>query len=146
MLNWIIKICGIGLLGLCLTLPALADVSKKPAQPEKKIIRAAVIGGMTMTGMWQAVSKMFEKETGYTVTVVVTGPRPKISPYLRRGEVDILTMHSGDVTTDLVADGYGTPPPGDRCIIHRRRTHVPYQLRYRSQHQRNAQRQEILRR
>ena len=36
-------------------------------------VRCAVIGGMTMTGMWQEVSKMFEAETGYHVVVVVTG-------------------------------------------------------------------------
>jgi tungstate transport system substrate-binding protein len=27
---------------------------------------------------------------------------------MRAGKVDLLTMHSGDITTDLVADGYGT--------------------------------------
>ncbi len=26
---------------------------------------------------------------------------------MRAGKVDLLTMHSGDITTDLVADGYG---------------------------------------
>jgi tungstate transport system substrate-binding protein len=71
------------------------------------VIRCAVIGGMTMTGMWQQISKIFEAETGYQVEVVVTGPRPILDAAMRAGKVDLLTMHSGDITTDLVADGYG---------------------------------------
>jgi tungstate transport system substrate-binding protein len=73
---------------------------------EKPVVRVAVIGGMTMTGMWQEVSKMFEAKTGYKVQVVATGPRPICAKALREGKVDLLTMHSGDITTDLVADGY----------------------------------------
>jgi len=71
------------------------------------VVRSAVIGGMTMTGLWDAISKMFEKETGYQVEVVVTGQRPMLDAALRAGKVDLLTMHSGDITTDLVADGFG---------------------------------------
>jgi len=41
------------------------------------------------------------------VSVVVTGPRPMLDEAMRAGKVDLLTMHSGDITTDLVADGYG---------------------------------------
>jgi tungstate transport system substrate-binding protein len=70
-------------------------------------IRCAVIGGMTMTGLWQAISKIFEAETPYRVEVVATGQRPVLDAALREGKVDLLTMHSGDITTDLVADGFG---------------------------------------
>lgn len=61
-----------------------------------------------MTGLWQEISQMFEKETGYNVELVATGQREKLAETLREGKVDLLTMHSGDITTDLVADGYGT--------------------------------------
>jgi tungstate transport system substrate-binding protein len=71
------------------------------------IVRCAVIGGMTMTGLWQELAKMFEAQTGYRVEVVATGPRPILDAAMRAGKVDLLTMHSGDITTDLVADGYG---------------------------------------
>jgi tungstate transport system substrate-binding protein len=70
-------------------------------------VRCAVIGGMTMTGLWQEIAKMFEAQTGYHVEVVATGPRPVLDAAMRAGKVDLLTMHSGDITTDLVADGYG---------------------------------------
>jgi tungstate transport system substrate-binding protein len=76
-----------------------------PANPQ--VVRCAVIGGMTMTGLWPEIAKMFEAQTGYKVEVVVTGPRPDLDAAMRAGKVDLLTMHSGDITTDLVADGYG---------------------------------------
>ncbi len=74
---------------------------------KRGVVRVAVIGGMAMTGLWQDVSQMFEKETGYSVELVATGPRHGLAEALREGRVDLLTMHSGDITTILVADGYG---------------------------------------
>jgi tungstate transport system substrate-binding protein len=70
-------------------------------------VRCAVIGGMTMTGLWQEIAKMFEAQTGYHVVVVATGERPLLDKAIRAGKVDLLTMHSGDITTDIVADGIG---------------------------------------
>ena len=72
-----------------------------------KLVKVAVIGGMTMTGMWDKVSEMFKAKTGIEVRVVATGPRPQIAKPFKQGKADLLTMHSGDITTDLVADGYG---------------------------------------
>ena len=79
--------------------------TEAPAKP--RAVRCAVIGGMTMTGLWPQIAKMFEAETGYHIEVVATGPRPILDKAMRAGQVDLLTMHSGDITTDLVADGYG---------------------------------------
>ncbi|NQT52354.1 substrate-binding domain-containing protein [bacterium] len=75
--------------------------------PDKGIVRTAVIGGMTMTGLWGHACRLFEAEHPYKVRLVATGPRPVISVPFRAGDADLLTMHSGDITTDLVADGYG---------------------------------------
>ena len=71
------------------------------------VVRAVVIGGMTMTGLWQRISAMFEARSGYRVKLVHSGPRPLLARAFRQGMADILTMHSGDITTNLVADGYG---------------------------------------
>jgi tungstate transport system substrate-binding protein len=68
-------------------------------------VRCAVIGGMTMTGLWPEISRMFEAQTGYHIEVVATGERPLLDQAIRAGKVDLLTMHSGDITTDVVADG-----------------------------------------
>ena len=70
-------------------------------------VRVAVIGGMVMTGMWQHVSKMFTERTGLEVELIASGERPYLADALRAGKVDLLTMHSGDITTNLVSDGYG---------------------------------------
>ena len=95
------------ILVLASALFAVSCNRKSEAPSDTHVIRCAVIGGMTMTGLWQQITKMFEAETGYRVEVVVTGPRPLLDTAMRAGKVDLLTMHSGDITTDLVADGYG---------------------------------------
>jgi hypothetical protein len=44
-----------------------ADQTKPPVKETKagnKTIRVLVIGGMTMTGLWQEIAGRFEKETG----------------------------------------------------------------------------------
>ena len=77
------------------------------AKPDPHVVRTAVIGGMMLAGLWPEVARMFEEETDYKVVVVATGQRPLLDEAMRAGKVDVLTMHSGDITTDLVADGYG---------------------------------------
>ena len=83
-------------------------MAAEPARAPKGVVRTAVIGGMTMTGLWPEIARMFEAETGCKVEVAATGPRPILDKAFREGKADLLTMHSGDITTDLVADGYGT--------------------------------------
>ena len=86
----------------------LAGLSAVSASAEdKEPIRVAVIGGMTMTGMWQELAAKFEADTGWKTQLIITGPKDVISAPFKRGEVDLLTMHSSDQTTDLVANGYG---------------------------------------
>lgn len=73
----------------------------------RRPIRVAVIGGMTMTGMWQELAAKFESETGWKTELVATGPKAVLAEPFQRGEVDLLTMHSSDQTTNLVANGFG---------------------------------------
>lgn len=101
------------------------------AKPSPDTVRCAVIGGMAFTtALWTAISEMFEAETDYGVVLTDTGQRNVLDATLREGRADLLTMHSGDVTTNLVADGYGTNmrpwtrndlvimgPPGDPAGI-----------------------------
>ena len=72
----------------------------------KPPVRVAVIGGMTLSGMWQALSVQFTRDTGWPVETMVTGPKDVLSAAFRKGQADLLTMHSSDQATDLVADGY----------------------------------------
>ena len=97
-----------GLLGLAVEARAADPLIQPDAQPGPQLVRAAVIGGMMLTGLWPEIVKRFEAETDYEVVVVETGPRPLLDAAMRAGKADLLTMHSGDITTNLVADGYGT--------------------------------------
>ncbi|MEI8288256.1 MAG: substrate-binding domain-containing protein [Verrucomicrobiota bacterium] len=92
---------------LSVLLFATACGKKSEMTTNPRVVRCAVIGGMTMTGLWPEIAKRFEAQTGYHLEVVATGPRPLLDAAMRAGKVDLLTMHSGDITTDLVADGYG---------------------------------------
>ncbi len=91
----------------CLLLLAASCGRQTPPAADAHVVRCAIIGGMTMTGLWPQIAKQFEAESGYQVNVVATGPRPVLDEAMRAGKVDLLTMHSGDITTDLVADGFG---------------------------------------
>jgi tungstate transport system substrate-binding protein len=76
----------------------------------KVIIRCAVIGGMTDTGLWPAIAKRFEDRTGHTIEVVATGNKRAIAPVFEEGNIDLLTMHASDTIINLVADGFGEDP------------------------------------
>ena len=95
------------LLFLLVLAVTLAVHRRNPAanSAQNHVVRCAVIGGMTMTGLWPEISRMFEARTGYHAEVVVTGERPLLDKAIRAGQVDLLTMHSGDITTDIEADG-----------------------------------------
>ena len=96
----------VGCCALVLSLVSSCD-RKAAVAANPHVVRCAVIGGMTMTGLWPELAKMFEADTSYKIQVVATGPRPILDAAIRAGKVDLLTMHSGDITTDLVADGFG---------------------------------------
>jgi tungstate transport system substrate-binding protein len=93
-------------LGITLQVFVVSCRQKAEAPQAHQVVRCAVIGGMTMTGLWPEIIKRFEAQTGYRTVLVATGPRPELDKVMREGQVDLLTMHSGDITTDLVADGY----------------------------------------
>lgn len=90
-----------------LLLLAVAGCSR-PAAP--KPVRVVVIGGMAMTGMWQRVARQFQNETGIPVELVAAGNKEVIVPVFRDGRADLLTMHSSDEATSLVADGFAQNP------------------------------------
>lgn len=101
----------------------------KPSGGEKSV-RVAVIGGMVMSGMWEKLSTQFEKDTGVKIELALCGNKEVIGPAFREGVADVLTMHSSDVATDLVASGFARnmrpwarnelvilAPPGDPAGI-----------------------------
>lgn len=89
-------------------LPAVADAQCGGAERDPRVVRVVVIGGMTReVDLWSEVARKFEEKTGYRVELVATGNVDVIAATFAAGEADLLTMHSSDTTTNLVADGYG---------------------------------------
>ncbi|MBL9124295.1 MAG: substrate-binding domain-containing protein [Planctomycetaceae bacterium] len=111
---------GIGLLGAALGGSLACDRDHSAlSQPEMRThdngataakVRCAVIGGMTDTGLWQGIAERFTQATGIEVELVATGPKHLIAEPFRRGEADLITMHSSDTIINLVADGLGENP------------------------------------
>lgn len=93
-----------------LTAIALISCNRTETAPAKKEIRVAIIGGVTDNGFWEALTAPFIKKTGYQITLIATGPKQVITPYMREGKVDLITMHSSDTIINLVADGYACDP------------------------------------
>lgn len=80
---------------------------QQAVRPDPKVVRVAVIGGMSVTtDLWKEISRIFEADTGYKVELVAAGPKAWLAEPMKEGKVDLLTMHSSDTTTDLIADGY----------------------------------------
>jgi len=75
------------------------------AESAPPALRVAVIGGMTMSGLWQRVGAAFESAHHIPVEVVVTGPKQVLDAYCREYPVDLVTMHASDTVSDLAADG-----------------------------------------
>src|SRR5262245_47332685 len=93
--------------GSLLATLALSSCATGPAPEAKRPVRVAVIGGMMKTGLWPEIAGRFEADTGFKVELKAAGNRELLAESFRAGEADLLTMHSGDITTDLVADGFG---------------------------------------
>ncbi|MBN2768594.1 MAG: hypothetical protein JXQ68_05785 [Campylobacterales bacterium] len=68
-------------------------------------IRVAVIGGITMSGLWDQISTAFEKKYGIKTELVITGPKRILGPYCKNHDVDLVTMHSSDTIANLAAEG-----------------------------------------
>lgn len=99
------------ILGMALSLPAAADSNRCDRHGrgnDHRIVRAAVIGGMTQeVALWPEIARQFEERTGYQVELVATGGIAVIADAFEAGQADLITVHSSDPTTNLVADGYG---------------------------------------
>ncbi len=76
-----------------------------PAAEVKPPVRVAVIGGMTLGGMWPELAEAFAKETGWPVELVTTGPKAVLAEALKSGQVDLVTLHASDEATEMVASG-----------------------------------------
>lgn len=102
------QILGIVAALAALPLPAFADPACRGIERDPRVVRVVVIGGMTReVDLWSEIARKFEEKTGCRVDLVDTGTVETIAARFAAGDADLLTMHSSDTTTNLVADGYG---------------------------------------
>lgn len=93
-------------LALCAAGPARADASK-----------AIILATTTSTqdsGLLDVLVPAFERKTGYAVKTISVGSGQAIA-LARRGEADVLLVHSPDDEAKLVADGFGV---NRRLVMH----------------------------
>lgn len=72
---------------------------------DEKPLRVAVIGGISMSGLWEQISTAFEKQYGIKTELVVTGPKERLNAYCLKHPVDLVTMHSSDTISNLASIG-----------------------------------------
>jgi tungstate transport system substrate-binding protein len=85
-----------------------APATRPATQPA--VVRCAVIGGLVESGLWPALAERFEKQTGIHIEAVASGPKEDIDKVIRRGGIDLITMHASDTILNLVADGLAADP------------------------------------
>jgi tungstate transport system substrate-binding protein len=103
-------------LAAALSLLALAAVAALPARaadPAKVVILATTTSTQD-SGLLDVLVPLFEKQSGYTVKTISVGSGQAIA-LGRRGEADVLLVHSPDDEVKLVADGFGV---NRRIVMH----------------------------
>ncbi len=76
-----------------------------PLAPQERLVIATTTS-LYDTGLWSYLEEMFEEEYGVEVDILAVGSGIALE-YGRRGDVDVITVHSKAQEEQFVADGYG---------------------------------------
>jgi len=76
------------------------------ALPPQQRLRVATTTSLYDTGLWGHLEPIFEDEYGIEVDVLYAGTGIALE-YGRRGDVDVITVHSKSREEQFVAEGYG---------------------------------------
>lgn len=74
--------------------------------PPKPRLRVATTTSLYDTGLWGYLEPMFEEKHGVELDVLYAGTGIALE-YGRRGDVDVITVHSRSREEEFVAEGYG---------------------------------------
>ena len=74
--------------------------------PPKERLRVATTTSLYDTGLWGYLEPMFEEKYGVELDVLYVGTGIALE-YGRRGDVDVITVHSKSREEQFVAEGYG---------------------------------------
>jgi len=102
-------ICGIS--GIVIILSLLLSISgcsssAGAALPAQQRLRVATTTSLYDTGLWGYLEPKFEEEYGVEVDIIYAGTGIALE-YGRRGDVDVITVHSKAREEQFVAEGYG---------------------------------------
>jgi tungstate transport system substrate-binding protein len=92
---------------------ALAGLPCRAAEPEKTVILATTTSTQD-SGLLDVLVPAFERETGYFVKTISVGSGQALA-MARKGEADVLLVHSPAEEEKLVADGFGV---NRRVVMH----------------------------
>lgn len=76
-----------------------------PLSPQQRL-RVATTTSLYDTGLWDYLESMFEKKYGIELDIIYAGTGIALE-YGRRGDVDVITVHSKASEEQFVAEGYG---------------------------------------
>ena len=98
-------IVGLVLITLLASIIGCAAQGAEPLPPKERL-RVATTTSLYDTGLWGYLEPIFEKKYGVEVDVLYAGSGIAFE-YGKRGDVDIITIHSKAQEEQFVADGYG---------------------------------------
>lgn len=98
---------------LALAALVLAGAPARAADPARTVILATTTSTQD-AGLLDVLVPAFEKRTGYSVKTIAVGSGQAIA-LGRRGEADVLLVHSPDDELKLVSDGFGV---NRRVVMH----------------------------
>ena len=98
-------IVGLALISLLAGAIGCATQGAKALPPQERL-RVATTTSLYDTGLWGHLEPVFEKEYGVEVDILSAGTGIALE-YGKRGDVDVITVHSKAREETFVAEGYG---------------------------------------
>ncbi len=95
----------IALISLIIGMVGCGDSTASPLPPQERL-RVATTTSLYDTGLWGYLEPMFEEHYNVELDVMYAGTG-KALEYGRRGDVDVITVHSKAREEQFVAEGYG---------------------------------------
>lgn len=72
-------------------------------------VRVAVVGGLSMSGVWPELAKRAEAATGLHIVTVAAAPKEGVIPPFATGDAELLLIHGSDETYQLQVQGLAAP-------------------------------------
>lgn len=94
--------------GMCrLLLGGMLMLALAGAAHAADAVRVVVVGGIHMSGVWDALRPRLERGTGLRIELVGAANKEGILPVFERGDAELLLVHGGSQTFALQAAGIG---------------------------------------